>query len=160
LVKNRPDDITVHAAVCNSKQTVHFVEREAMSGVWEFASKTFRDYWWKGVASDLNDTIPVECQPLRDILAAHRNDTEHLSSYFDIFSLDVEGAELEVLKSIDFSQAGFGVILVEADQHNVEKNRAVQTLLQQNGYIYFDSYERSDWFINKRYNEIYTNVTA
>jgi hypothetical protein len=51
-VKNRPDDITVHAAVCNSQQSVHYVEREAASGVWEFASETFRDYWWKEVAPD------------------------------------------------------------------------------------------------------------
>jgi hypothetical protein len=106
----------------------------------------------------LNDTIPIACQPLRDILAAHSNDTEHHSSYFDMFSLDVEGAELEVLKSLDFAQAGFGVILIEADQHNVAKNRAVQTLLQQNGYIYYDNYERSDWFVNERFNEIYANI--
>jgi hypothetical protein len=76
----------------------------------------------------------------------------------DMFSLDVEDAELEVLKSLDFAQAGFGVILIEADQHNMAKNQAVQTLLQQNGYIYYDNYERSDWFVNERFHEIYANV--
>jgi FkbM family methyltransferase len=154
LQTNRPLDITVHAAVCNTPQTVHYVERAAVSGVWEFASDTFRQYWWKDIAVDLKDTIPIQCEPLRDILAKHSADI----SYFDIFSLDVEGAELEVLQSIDFTMAGFGVVLVEADQHNVTKNKAVRTLLRQNGYIYFNNYERSDWFVNERFNDIYANV--
>jgi hypothetical protein len=52
--------------------------------------------------------------------------------YFDFFSLDVEGAEYKVLKSIDFDQVGFGVVLVEADEHNQLKNMAVRTLLESN----------------------------
>lgn len=148
LVQNRPNDIKVHAAVCNTKQTVHFVQNGATSGVWEFAPDSFRKYWWNGV--DLKNTTPIQCEPLRDILSKHSD-----IQYFDIFSLDVEGAELEVLQSIDFTKTGFGVILIEADEHSSDKNYAVQKLLRQNGYIFFDHYQRSDWFVNERYNEIY-----
>jgi hypothetical protein len=58
-------------------------------------------------------------------------------AYFDIFSLDVEGAEFEALASLDFSKAAFGIVLVEADEHNLRKNMAVRAILERNGYIRF-----------------------
>ena len=45
-------------------------------------------------------------------------------TFFDSFSLDVEGAELSVVESIDFGRVGFGVIFLEADEYNKMKNLA------------------------------------
>ena len=60
----------------------------------------------------------------------------NLSSVFDFFSLDVEGAEMSVLESIDFERTAFGVILVEADEHNEMKNLAMRQFLELRGYTF------------------------
>ena len=51
-----------------------------------------------------------------------------------MLSLDVEGAELEVLRTLDFDKHQFGVIFYEADEHDPVKNVAMKTLLADNGY--------------------------
>jgi len=45
-----------------------------------------------------------------------------------------EGAELEVLKSLDFSAVRINVIAVEQDASSPEKDEAVRTLLLANGF--------------------------
>ena len=168
LVKNRPNELaTVHAAVCDRPRTVHYVEDWATGGVWEFAAPSFRDFWWKGKSID--DALPIPCLPLQDILDTHLG-KEKL--YFDFFSLDVEGAELEVLQSLDYERVAFGVILCEADGTNELKNIALRTFLFEKGYIFLYNRDRSWWFVNIQFSHIYsallhapayekeTNVTA
>ena len=43
--------------------------------------------------------------------------------YFDFFSLDVEGGELAVLQTIVFKKVFFGVIVIEADDHNLKRTK-------------------------------------
>ena len=61
-----------------------------VQGVWEFSAPSFRQAWWS--KQTIADGIPIKCQPLADILA-----TVEPINYFDFLSLDVEGAEYEVL---------------------------------------------------------------
>ena len=71
--------------------------------------------------------------------------------HIDFFSLDVEGGELAVLQSIDFHKVFIGVIVIEADDHNPQKNQAVQDLLLGNGFDYFIHVGANDWFVNKKF---------
>ncbi len=97
LKKNRPNELAlVNAGVCKEESTVHFLDLandrdlSAVSGVWEFAAPAFRDRFWKG--KTLDDATPIRCVPLRTILA-----DQGPTFFADFFSLDVEGAELQVL---------------------------------------------------------------
>ena len=67
--------------------------------------------------------MPIRCTPLSTIV----RDEIGEFAYFDFISLDVEGAEYEVLHSLDFSNAGFGIILVECDEHNELNNLALRS---------------------------------
>ena len=157
LVKNRPNEIaTVHAAVCANKGTVHWYKSGATttSGIWEFTAESYRKQWWKNAT--FNDTIPIECSPLRDILEKHAP----THSFFDVFTLDVEGAELEVLQSLDFEKVGFGMIVVENDGHDARKDKAVRTLLEANGYRYLQRLGNNDIMVNKEFDSIYMNLVA
>jgi hypothetical protein len=143
---NRKNEIAViHAAVCAEETTVHYVAAGAVGGIWEFADPWFRKHWWADVS--LDDAVPVKCIPLRSVF----DDV----FYADFFSLDVEGAELEVLQSIDFRNAAFGVVLVEADSLNPAKNAAVRELMVKKGYAFIYHHQRSDWFINEHWRHIY-----
>jgi FkbM family methyltransferase len=155
LVVNRPNEIaTVNAGVCAVPQTLHWVDRGPVGGFAEFATQTFKDIWW--TEESKANAQEVMCQPLTTILddVFGRDGSFH----FDFFSLDVEGAEYEVLQSLDFNKYSFGIIFVESDDYNRMKNMAVRMLLESNGYTFLKFHQRSDWFINKNWWDIYKNV--
>ncbi|CAB9520364.1 expressed unknown protein [Seminavis robusta] len=135
IPKHRTNEIAIiTAGVCHEPQTLHFINNNgSTSGFWEFASHAFRQTWWG--STNLEDfkqhqVIPVQCTPMAELLKQHAHHIRH----YDLLSLDVEGAELEVLQSIDFITVGFGVIVVEADSRNIPKDQAVRELLHAQGY--------------------------
>ena len=80
-------------------------------------------------------------------------------SHIDFLSLDVEGAELEVLHTLDLSALHFNVIVGEQDGLNSTKDEAVRELLLANNFeLYVDEALRetiagsqNDWFVNKHF---------
>lgn len=153
---NRPNEIaTINAGVCGKAQTLHYVERGPVGGIWEFSNEAFRQKWWKGITiTDLNYVKTVECTPLKTILDNNVGNT----TYFDFFSLDIEGGEYDALLSLDFNKYGFGFLVVEADDTNKLKNMALRSYLEQNGYTYLDLWNRSDWFMNRDFHSIYSEL--
>ena len=158
LVENRPHELaTVHAGVCQQNGTLHYVERNAVGGIWEFASPSFREQWWKGIELKYSKHVQeLNCRPLQDILDQQLGTTSPL--FFDFFSLDVEGAELEALQSIEFERVGFGILLVEADVHDPDKNMALRALVESKGYTFLMEQSRSYWFINDEFSSIYRDL--
>ena len=71
----------------------------------------------------------VTCLPLSSI--QHHLGVQHIKLFF----LDVEGAELMVLQSLDFSAVTFDVIAVVQDGSNADKDQGVIDILQRNGWV-------------------------
>jgi len=69
-------------------------------------------------------------------------------SFIEYLSLDTEGSELEILKSVDFQKYTFGIIDVE---HNfVEPRRTqIRELLTSNGYNYIKQNQWDDSYKHK-----------
>jgi FkbM family methyltransferase len=106
LATNRPADVTVHTAICKNASIVHYAAAGGgagvVSGIYEFMSEEFKQQWWPHL--DVSNLLEINCLPLGDILGM-------LSiRHFNFFSLDVEGAELQVLESIDLNCVSFDVI--------------------------------------------------
>ena len=142
LIKNRPKNILLNLAVCSSPKEVHFVENGAVGGVYEFMSPEFKAKWWP----DLETTtkLPAEktpCLPLSSIMRVL--DIHHI----DFFSVDVEGGELEVLKTFDFDSVRVSCLIVEADGSNSAKEAEIQDLLKLNGFKHEGRTLNSDWFV-------------
>jgi hypothetical protein len=171
LVINRKNEFaTVNAVVCKQAQMIHLVESTgaAVSGIWEFASESFRKTWWPEIKSP--DKLPkIQCRPLQDILdgivskgtSPTTTSTSRSSSaqiYFDFFSLDVEGAELDVLESIDWNRTAFGIVFLEADGSNQQKENSILSLMKRNGYQFLYNRQRSLWFAHKEYSKIYGHL--
>lgn len=149
LKRNRKSQICVHAAVCDSRRTVHWATDggDAVRGIWEFMNPTFRARFHPGVT-----LVPVSCIPLGDLLRLFN------VVHVDFFSLDVEGAELAVLQTIDWDVVSFGVLVVEADAGDAQKDEAVRRLLASHGYerILPGSHPPvNDWFLNTRMRAFY-----
>ena len=140
LARNRPRQLNAHVAVCEQPQAVHYVEgpRAAANGILEFMSPAFLSTWHRAV--NVSALPVVSCLPLSTVLSALA------VSHVNLFVLDVEGAELKVLRSIDFSRLSFDVIVVEADGSSAEKDHAVIQWLTDRGYRYDGHVLRNDWF--------------
>ena len=81
----------------------------------------------KGMAA-VTET-PVTGRPLSDILA------EHNMTHVNIFSLDVEGAEYSVLRTLDFAKVKFDVLVIEVSE-GASRND-ILNLLVSKGYKRF-----------------------
>ena len=60
----------------------------------------------------------------------------------------MEGGELAALKSIDFSDVRFDVIVVEDLDDNVT---GIERLLQSKGYVYHKRVEWNKWFVRSEF---------
>ena len=63
--------------------------------------------------------------------------------FIDLFSLDVEGAEIEVLKGIDFSQYRFKIICVETNNFNL-----INEFLESRNYQFLQRISSHDYIFN------------
>ena len=84
--------------------------------------------------------IYIETVTLQDLLKEYNAPT-----IIDFMSLDTEGSELEILKSVDLSEYIFKYILVEFN-----KNRSdIKLLLEKNMYLFYENLRQDDVFIHE-----------
>lgn len=86
----------------------------------------------------------MPCRPLSAILALFG------ISHIDLWVLDMEGAELEALKTFDFAAVSVDVIVVELDGGDEPKDNAVRQHLLASGFVLQQMHHvRNDWFTRK-----------
>ena len=151
LQVNRPNDDNFNFAVCSQSSEVTFVDsgEGAVTGVLEFMTPSFVRSWHPENAKQTK----IRCEPLSNILEQSSLNTK--TTMIDFLSLDVEGAEFEVLKTIDFDKVEFGIIFYEADDHNPLKNQAMITFLEERGYRFREHTLRSNFHVNIRWHHVY-----
>jgi len=175
-VRKSPDAIYVGAAICNTGN-VHYVETDkdpTANGILEFMSLGFLSRFYNNVLdaitaqgalangsvtwSHLNfgeiaarkgiSLTAVPCVQLHDVFAAL-----HIT-HINFFVLDVEGAELAVLESIDFERVRFDVICIETMAGKVTQTAMrpigyvdkVKEFMISKGYAFDFQKSRNSWF--------------
>ena len=103
-------------------------------------SEKFKEQWHPGLDKESLPMIP--CMPLSSMLA------KFSISKLDFWSLDVEGAELQVLQTFDFDAVAINVVCIEADGHDPAKDKAVKEIMLEHGYIFHGHEIRNDWFVH------------
>jgi hypothetical protein len=94
----------------------------------------FKSLWYPNVSAENIPSVgrPVACMPLMTLL-------KKLGiTHIDFLSLDVEGAELEVLRTLDLSKVTIKAIVVEMDGHDTDKDTSVSDLLLGRGFVRVD----------------------
>jgi len=111
LEKTRPRALKLASAVCVQHGMANFSRRPGpSSGLLSEMSASHRVRFRH--SRGVNGTLQVPCGPLRDWLGLLR------LSHIDFFSLDVEGAEMLVLDTIDWSSTSVGVLIVECSRNH------------------------------------------
>lgn len=121
----------VNALICDEKSNFTYTQLSApddgLSGIWEFMPKFKQDMITDHINSGISEILEEYSLPC----VSPKTLTEVLgSSHIDFFSLDVEGAEFEVISLIDDS--------VEIDVFTIEGNdKRVDALMTARGYILY-----------------------
>eukprot|EP00756_Hemistasia_phaeocysticola_P019232 Hpha_TRINITY_DN15646_c3_g1::TRINITY_DN15646_c3_g1_i3::g.100169::m.100169 len=140
LKVNRPRSEIIGKAACPAGQDrVTFFgggATGAVSGVVDNAADSFKKKWWG--ENWTRNTVSVPCAPLGTLLK------EAGVTFIDLFSLDVEGGEEFVLRTMDWS-IPVRVWVIEMDAHNVTKNEVVTNMLLKNGYRRAEN----DWSVTR-----------
>jgi len=169
LIRNSPKALGVNAAICQTETKVHFSNQAFTGGILDFMDKEFlrahhKDVYKAGNPKGDTNTIDwesymrshrsvqlVDCIPLHLVL--HKATARHVN----FFILDVEGAELEVLKSINWQMVKFDVICVETDPPVRPPGYAAQVTayLRERGYNnYTQQVGRNIWFTHPSFTPI------
>jgi FkbM family methyltransferase len=126
LTKNRPNSLCYDYAVYNTsnKHVIFDIAKtsDLLSGISECID------CYKDIVDSNKKQIVVNTISLNHLL-----EKSNAPSFIDYLSLDTEGSEFEILKSIDFQKYTFGLIDVE---HNFSQSRRndIHSLLTSNGY--------------------------
>ena len=151
MIKNRPKQLLVNSVICSNISMVHYLDymsgfkNPAVFGIWEFMPAKYKNAWFPDIAmgkKSLPDTSLVPCVPISMLLNMLR--VRHIN----FFSLDVEGAELEVLKTIDFKRVQFDVICMEG--HSSETHQ----ILIDHGYLMVEDIGLNRWYIHHSFRPI------
>jgi len=146
LVINRPNNINLNCAVCNNDGETDFLcntgYTEMLSGIKEnFDIRHLGRLQGENIQhGSITEVIKVETKKLETIL-----DENHIS-HINYLSIDVEGGEFEVIKSINFDKVFIDVIGFENNYDDVSV--PIVEYLENKGFIYI--HKSSDIFmINK-----------
>jgi len=138
-----------NGAVCvPPDRHVKFIDRGAVGGDPSQMSEGFKEAWHRDFENPdgLEAGFKVACQPMSYFLEGLK--------HVDFFSLDVEGSELVVLETMDFSSVTIDVMIIETDVHNAQKNWKIQTLMRNVGMPECSAVhpvERSMLFVRKAF---------
>lgn len=92
------------------------------------------------VFSEYHEIIRIKTRTLSDILEQH-----NAPSFIEYLSIDIEGAELDVIRTFPFHKYRFGCITVE---HNYEEPRRafIRFILESYGYKHEMEMHWDDWY--------------
>ncbi|WP_306121204.1 FkbM family methyltransferase [Roseovarius sp. MMSF_3359] len=154
LRKNRGCSIETRCVYKNTGDQLEFVETGSWMGGNTLSAHKNDD----GAYREISDRYIVDTISLNDLLKTH-----NAPKYIDFMSVDTEGSEFEILNAFDFSQASFGVILVEHNRVET-KRQAIRSLLEENGYKHMQIPEEisvvDDWYASANIYKAFEALVA
>jgi FkbM family methyltransferase len=140
LVKNRTA-ICSNLAVYHSSDLDVSFDIEADSGMLSGINTHIDAH--KHVVNRNKKTVTVRTISLNDLLEKNK-----APAFMEYLSLDTEGSEYEILRTLDFNKWAFGII--DLEHNNIEPRRTqIRHLLTQNGYLYAGPNKWDDQYIHR-----------
>lgn len=124
---NRPRSLVYNCIVSSNTEPMDIYVNGAVSSVKDHTTQEYYDGWHKGKNIQ---TISVPCRRLDDIL--HASNVRHI----DFWSLDVEGSEYEVLKTMDWNIPVKVLCMEVSGGQYSDMNESCRDLLRQNNFVF------------------------
>jgi FkbM family methyltransferase len=137
LINNRPNCYNFNYAISEVEGDTLFRGSHALGGIDSTMTEQHKTSW------NLTETYFVKSKPMKDIL-------KDLSiKEIDLFSVDVEGGELEVLKTFDWD-IYVNIILVEMHGIDLEKDNEIRNFLKEKDFQFSENVPCSEIWVNRR----------
>lgn len=139
LIINRPKCKNYNIAVNYTKNKVKFIGNDITSGLVETMNEKFKKTWH-------NNSLEyyVDGEPFSDIL------NKSNITYIDLLTIDVEGGEEVVLKTMNFNIPVY-LICIELDGGDIEKDERCRKILINNGFSFDRRICINEFWINHNY---------
>ena len=124
------------AVTNNESSTISFIGNNAEGGITNNINTNLNKYNWT--------SYDVPNKKMKDIL----NNSKF--TYIDFMIIDVEGSELSLLQSIDFTFPIF-CIIIEAHSTEQEKNKIFGELLKNSGFTFKERQRGNEIWLNHSY---------
>ena len=139
LTKNRPLNFLVNSAISNSEETkVSFIGNNLEAGI----SSLFLMNHERFPACK---SYLVDNKKMKTVIQ------DSNLKYIDVMFIDTEGSEFEIIKSINFSFP-ISLIVVEAHKENMEEDKLLKEILNDNGFNFYFQIRGNYWFYNQNNN--------
>ena len=98
------------------------------------------------------ETIPMQTVAVNDLM-------EQLGGAPKILNLDIEGMEMEILRSIDFAKYRPTTMIIEMIPYSKQKNPEILRFMQEKGYVEYAFTGINSIFLDKQFYEKITGVS-
>lgn len=136
--KYRPEDINLNIAIANTYEKLKYYYVDDTNSMNSMSEEFLLK---RGINPDKIKNVEIECLPLKNVLDKYLPEGQNV----DLFNIDVEGFEIEVLKSNDWDKYKPEVIIMECESDCIDdlnKLETVRFLLDLNykiiSYVYSD----------------------
>ena len=146
LKKNRPKDTLINKAIDYKIGKSNFIGDSHTSGVDKYLSKPLKERYLSNKREYLVDTVPMS-----QIIKTTDLD------YIDYFSIDVEGAELVILETMDWNIPVYVISIElnekinETEEKDRDKNQKCREILIKQGFTYVTKVDINEFWINQNY---------
>jgi len=129
LNENRPNNINLNVAATNENTELDFICNSGYTEMLSGLAKCYHSNHYDRLKKEINqfggntNIIKVKSKRLEDIF------DEHNVKHIHLLSIDVEGGEFDVLKSINFEKVFIDVIVFE---QNYENNEIIDYIIDKN----------------------------
>jgi len=148
LQKNRLSSLKINAAIYDQSGDQLFVEAERFSSILAAAdTENLRRHFGNNLA---RVEASVTLVPTMSLLQLVRH---YKILEVDIIFIDVEGAELEVVSSMDWIKIAVKVVVIDSQKESIHKNQQVIDVMLGGNFILASKKEQNLVFLNKQFFE-------
>lgn len=135
-LKNTRNCIVDSSVISDRNETVKFrIDNGMLGGIID--DDTDNNFRIRGEQLVTAETITLDALPLNELL-----DRYNAPANIDYFSLDVEGSEERIIRSIDFQKYHFLCLTIERPTPKVNK------ILFENGYLFVKNYKYDSFYVH------------
>lgn len=119
--QHRPNDINLNIAIANTNSKLKYYYVDDTNSMNSMSEEFLLN---RGINPENIKNVDVNCFPLKDVLDKYLSKNQKI----DLFNIDVEGLEIEILKSNDWEKYKPEVIIMECESENINDLYDLETV--------------------------------
>lgn len=145
--KHRPKDTNLNIGISSGKsstQSFYLISNPVLNTFSKVEAESYRDSY----GYEITDIVEIPVMPLSTVISMHLG-----TRPVDLLSIDVEGLDFEILKTVNFREGPPAVICIEtmsySDTGEGVKNTQIIQFLEKKGYLLYADTNLNSIFVRQ-----------